>query len=321
MPATKPHHDHLHPEYLPFSADQLRVHFAPVRATRGAVTDRHLRYYEASLKAAADLQAGEARGGRPTPQEVARGRQLEKDERFWVVTALLSLYYSASPRDRAIAFSQLLARAQLDPPPGFSRWEGALAGDLRLYFEANLSSPKDYQTVLKQELSTRMPIPHVRKRAMASSRLEGSTKVDALLLSEQTGAAVLFEAKVLSDVSTHITFDVTRNQIARNIDAMLENSTSLAAPLNKRDPALSSFVLLTPRLMKGRTADDPLRRSRLYGWLLPEYQSPTSRLLGQHLAHRSEQEVAAVRSRLGWATWEDCDEVVRGACPWLSTGP
>jgi hypothetical protein len=38
------------------------------------------------------------------------------------------------------------------------------------------------------------------------------------------GVAVIFEAKVLSDVSTHVTFDVARNQLARTIDVMLEET-------------------------------------------------------------------------------------------------
>jgi hypothetical protein len=37
-----------------------------------------------------------------------------------------------------------------------------------------------------------------------------------------SGVAVIFEAKVLSDVSTHVRFDLTRNQLARTIDVMLE---------------------------------------------------------------------------------------------------
>jgi hypothetical protein len=45
----------------------------------------------------------------------------------------------------------------------------------------------------------------------------------AILLAPKTGVAVIFEAKVLSDVSTQVTFDAARNQLARTIDAMPEN--------------------------------------------------------------------------------------------------
>ena len=51
-----------------------------------------------------------------------------------------------------------------------------------------------------------------------------------MLLAPATGVAVIFEAKVLSDISTHVTFDLARNQLARSIDVMLEVNSALAAP-------------------------------------------------------------------------------------------
>ena len=42
------------------------------------------------------------------------------------------------------------------------------------------------------------------------------------MLLAATGVAVIFEAKVLSDISAHVTFDLARNQLARSIDVMLE---------------------------------------------------------------------------------------------------
>jgi hypothetical protein len=75
----------LHPTYLPFTVDQLRGHFAPVLGT--GELDRHLTYYLASLEQAkvhADLVR---RGVNPTPAQTRLGRQMEKDERFWLATA------------------------------------------------------------------------------------------------------------------------------------------------------------------------------------------------------------------------------------------
>ena len=86
-----------------------------------------------------------------------------------------------------------------------------------------------------------------------------------------TGVAVIFEAKVLSNVSTHITFDVARNQLARNIDVMLEPASGLS-PLNKRQPERTSLVLITPDLFRSR--ETGLRGSRLYGWLMDAVQRP-----------------------------------------------
>jgi hypothetical protein len=109
------------------------------------------------------------------------------------------------------------------PPSSFDGWAAALAGPLELFFEVNLPSPPSYRAWLRDHLDERVPIPYLREKAEASgSRLEGATKADAMLVARGTGVAVIFEAKVLSDVSTHITFDVARNQLARTIDVMLE---------------------------------------------------------------------------------------------------
>ena len=43
--------------------------------------------------------------------------------------------------------------------------------------------------------------------------LEGSTQVDALILNPDNGFNVLIEAKVLSDISVGITYDVVRNHL------------------------------------------------------------------------------------------------------------
>ena len=46
------------------------------------------------------------------------------------------------------------------------------------------------------------------------------------MLLAATGVAVIFEAKVLSDISAHVTFDLARNQLARSIDVMLEANSA-----------------------------------------------------------------------------------------------
>ena len=90
-------------------------------------------------------------------------------------------------------------------------------------------------------------------------------------LARGTGVAVIFEAKVLSDVSTHITFDVARNQLARTIDVMLEANPS-QPPLCLREPKQTFLVLLTPALMQAEGTGNAASGSRLYGWLMPALQ-------------------------------------------------
>ena len=310
--------DVLHQTYLPFTADQLREHFAPV-AVPGE-RNRHLQYYLASVEEARKYDERVRSGVRPTRAQTRRGRQMEKDERFWVVTALMSLYHADDGIGRGKLFARLLERAGLRPPPGFPGWEDALAGALDLFFEVNLPSPARYRVWLRDHLIERTPIPYLKEQAEAPrARLEGTTKADAMLLAHASGVAVIFEAKVLSDISTHVTFDLARNQLARSIDVMLEANPTLPAPLSLRKPERTFLVLLTPTLTQPGRAGDAISKSRLYGWLMPAYKDPNSSLLRQHLPHRDSHQLAESAKRLGWASWEDCHAVVPGACPWLTT--
>jgi hypothetical protein len=100
--------------YLPFTADQLRAHFAPVRG--GGDLDRHLAYYLASVKQARAYADQLRRGVTPAPAQARLGPQMEKDERFWLATALMSLYHQDGDATRRELFGQLLNRAGLQPP-------------------------------------------------------------------------------------------------------------------------------------------------------------------------------------------------------------
>ena len=129
----------LHCRYLPFTADQLRERFAPVLSA--GHRDRHLSYYLASINQREEYDELVGGGITPTPAQTRLGRQMEKDERFWVATALMTLYYADEGSARAQAFGGLLERAGLRPPSGFPRWSEALAGPLDLFFEVNLPIP------------------------------------------------------------------------------------------------------------------------------------------------------------------------------------
>jgi hypothetical protein len=308
----------MHPIYLPFTADQLLSHFAPV--VGAGKKNRHLKYYRASIARAKEYDDVVSRGCRPTPAQTLLGRQMEKDERFWVATALMTLYHANGGSAQAETFGVLLERAGLHPPARFRRWADALAGPLDLFFEVNLPSPRCYRKWLRNHLDERVPIPYLREKAAApGARLEGATHADGMLLARDSKVAVIFEAKVLSDVSTHVTYDVARNQLARTIDVMLE-APGQHSLLSIRKPELTFLVLLTPALMQ--TSENVNQKtiglSRLYGWLMPAYRNRDNSLLRQHLPHRHQHEVASAADRLGWASWEDCNAVVPRACPWLT---
>jgi hypothetical protein len=293
----------MHPVYLPFEEDELLVHFFAVAGDPRADPHRHLPYYRQSIERAAahlDLPS-------PTPVDVRRARQIERDERFWVVASLMALYHGGN---REAAFSQLLESAGLGPPAEHGSWMDALHGDLQLAFEVGLSSPRTYREYLHSRLDERTPIPYAREAAeKAGLRLEGATQVDAVLVNASNGVGILFEAKVLSDCSATVTYDVLRNQLARNIDVMLERQGHLPAPLSDRDPDLSYFVLLTPELFRRRP------RSRLYGWLLNEYRERPA-AIAEDLPHRT-ADWPTVSQRIGWATFEDCKRIRPTACQWL----
>jgi len=318
--------DLLHPVYLPCTAEQLKKHFISVPDGEALVggtdgDDRQLRYYRASISHWIDYKEIIDAGQSPEPAQVRLGRQMEKDERFWVATALMALYYAADGAQRAGAFGGLLELAGLRPPPGYGRWADALTDPVDLFLEVNLPSPRLYRRWLRANLNERVPIPYLKERAAEPrSRLEGQTRADAMLIARDSGAAIIFEAKVLSDISTSVTFDIARNQLARTIDVMLEDNQDrpdLDQRLRSRKPELTYVVLLTPAIMQPSGSAQALGKSRLYGWLMPEYQDRASGLLRQHLPHRGERELAEAAGRLGWASWEDCRAIVPGACPWL----
>jgi hypothetical protein len=119
-----------------------------------------------------------------------------------------------------------------------------------------------------------------------------------MLIAPDTGFAVVFEAKVLSDASPQVGYDTLRNQIARNIDVLLDLNPRLRALLSARRPDRSCFVLVTPEVLKQHP------EGRLYGWLMTSYGAKPD-LLAEHLPHRAAGDCATVSQRLGWLTWED----------------
>ncbi|MBB2903529.1 hypothetical protein FHR75_004371 [Kineococcus radiotolerans] len=294
----------MHPVYLPFTEDQVRNHFAPV--TSGGDRDRHLKHYRESIAHATGLvplpDAGDPGKAR------RRARQIERDERFWGAATLLHAFHA---EDRTRALTVLLDRCLGDPAvAGFPTWRDALGGEQHLYLEANLPAPVSYRRWLAGHLDERVLTPTLLAEARGKgNRLEQATKVDAILLAD-TGFAVAFEAKVLSDASPTTTHDVLRNQIARTVDVLLDANPGLCPALARRDPARTCLVLLTP---------DTFRRnpsSRLYGWLHREYKDNPA-ALGEHLPHRHGVDWDAVAGRLGWLTFEDCAELLPGSCGWL----
>ncbi len=290
--------------YLPFSRDELRPHFT-------TDVDRQLDYYRTSASRYNEfLNDHPETAGLPLTQARVP-RQIEKDERFWTITATKHVFDDPA---HARILGQLLVKAYGSTPPirGVSDWAECLDGDLRLYFEACLSSPPSYVEWLRSNLNRRQMIPYVLDAAARkhSHTLEGPTHVDAMFLNVTNGFSWVIEAKVLSDISHSISFDHHRNQIARNIDVMLDNTSRPGTELEKRNPERSLFGLLTPARFKD------LPHSRLYGWLIREYRSKPE-ALARDLSHRTGVDWPLLSRRIGWLTFEDFEASRPGTCPWL----
>jgi hypothetical protein len=307
----------IHETYLPFRAEELGRHFAEV--TAGGDPNRHTRYYLRSAENAGRLARQVS--GLTTMEASARrvletyGYQMQKDERFWVAAALMSLFRAPDP---VRTFADLFARALPEGPGEGGSWESLLGtpDELALYFEVNLPAPESYRRWLRSHAEDVVLLPWLRASLAGrpNLRVEGQTKADAMLISRSTGFAAVFEAKVLSDISTHTTYDSRRNQLARNIDVLLDRHPRLAEPLRDRDPEQSFVFLLTPEQFR----EQP--ETRLYGSLLNRYRTEPQ-LLHRHLPHRDTSALAGARQRLGWLTWEDCEAVLPRSCPWLTIRP
>src|SRR5439155_22243009 len=132
--------------------------FAPVAG--GGEPQRHLAYYLASVAAEASFDPSGAGSAAELARAMRRARQMEKDERFWVVAALLAAFYTAYRID---TLARLLRSALAETPPidGLKTWEEALGADPRLFFEVNLPSPPAYRQWLRQHLDERVLVPYL----------------------------------------------------------------------------------------------------------------------------------------------------------------
>lgn len=302
----------FHPTYLPFTEDQLKSHFADVKTGGKFVNtkEQHIQYFRKSIQRYEEYLSKNPDRTRKSISELRGPCQIEKDERFWTVASLMTIFYS---RKRTSQLIELLKRAYGEVPAikHSTSWEDCVKGKLHLFFEANLPSPAAYKEWLHKNQKQRHIIPYVHDSAVGKKSLEGPTNVDALLLNSETGFAVVIEAKVLSDISHDITYDVMRNQIARNVDVMLEANSNLCDPLNKRDPDKTLFLLVTPRIFKNNPA------SRLYGYKIKEYRADW-KSLQKDLQHREGGDWKSLSKRLGWLSWEDFREVNENCCRWIN---
>jgi hypothetical protein len=229
----------IHDKYLPFEKGDLARHFLSDKQLDSLLAS--IQTYKAFLKTNGDTPLA-------ISKQVRIGRQVEKDERFWTVASLKAVYDADS-------LPKLLERAMGAhcPIPGLDSWESAVGREGKLYFEVGISSPKSYRDSLRERFRPDGPqghvVPYVVSAAGGRTDFEGATKVDAVFVNPENGFAVMFEAKVLSDISCQVTFDAFRNQLARNIDVMIDDAVMNAVP---RRADRTILCLLTPAVFQKR---------------------------------------------------------------------
>lgn len=154
------------------------------------------------------------------------------------------------------------------------------------------------------------------KRNKKQQSLEGNTNLDAQIKFKHNGRLkyMFIEAKFLSDIDTKTTYNPVRNQIIRNIDAMVDFVDSDEAKENGITYNDVYFAMLTPRIFrtdkyggnKISNLDDFLpHKSRFYCYVMDEYSDTLN--LERYLPHRDLNcdDWEAICSNIGWLTFED----------------
>ena len=172
-------------------------------------------------------------------------------------------------------------------------------GKLHLYPDRNIT--------LNERIKSKLS-----KNSNKEASLEGNTNLDAQITFNADGRSkyLFIEAKLLSDIDTKTTYNPLRNQIIRNIDAMIDFVES------EEDVKFDDvyFSLLTPKIFRTdkfsgnkTTCLDTFtpQKSRFYCYIMDEYKSIDA--LKRDLPHRelSEKEWEHIRDNIGWMTFDD----------------
>ena len=154
-------------------------------------------------------------------------------------------------------------------------------------------------------------IEALKKKIKINGKIEGSTNLDLYICGKDTDGnniALYIEAKFLSDISHDTTYLIGRDQIIRNIDALIDDEFEDF----KCDTDHKYFLLLTPELFKesiiGNKYIESLypASSRLYCYKYQEYKNAAN--LKKYLPYRTDFTDADwinMANRVGWITFDD----------------
>lgn len=194
----------------------------------------------------------------------------------WVTWNFLHLLQAVQPHTWWRTLDE--AAAQFNPQAR----TGLSADDIpRLVYWKKAAPPPAYERASRDRMA-RSGDPGRMRRARSRGPVEGDSEIDVIL--ESRRFLIFLEAKLGSDVSAHTTYDPARNQIARNIDCVLEAA-------GRREPVFWMLVRDT----------EP---HRMYVQLIEQYRS-NPRSLARELPHRDEAALMRISERLAIIRWRD----------------
>lgn len=144
-----------------------------------------------------------------------------------------------------------------------------------------VAAPAAYESASRERMR-RSGDPAWVSRSLVSRAVEGPSEIDIVLRHER--ALVYIEAKLHSDISVRTTYDPTRNQIARNIDCLLEAAVG-------RVPIF---------WMLARDEEAGLA----YSQLMQQYRTHPE-TLAEALPHRDPASIGIVAGNLAILLWRD----------------
>lgn len=231
------------------------------------------------LFAPAELLAHPVKGRKPQDLERIFHSQRSEDWVTWNVVKLLSMVPAAT------WWPAILEHARNDNP-GLTL--SVDADDLPLVKPWVLvPAPSAYEKSSRARMA-QSANPEWAARARDARPVEGISEIDIVLwMDKQIG---FVEAKLGADISMATTYDPQRNQIARNVDCLIEQSAG-------RTPF---FWMLTADRGPGRAYTQLVQRYRTH----PE-------ILSSELPHRSPAVVQSIARNMAIVVWKDVLAVIR----------
>jgi hypothetical protein len=211
-------------------------------------------------------------------QDLERMLQSRNSE-DWVTWNLFTLLLAQNPKDWHVKLSEAATRRN----PEFLC--SLKATDIaRVELWKKVKAPAVYEQSSRERMR-RSGDAVLVARSFDPKPVEGESEIDAVISTDRH--LIFIEAKLGSDISMRTTYDSTRNQIARNIDCLLESASGREA----------YFWMLARDSSNGR----------MYSQLLDHYRANPD-LLARLLPHRDTEAVRRVCKCATVILWSDLKE-------------